>query len=78
MNCRSINNKVDLVHDYLVENSVDCAALTETWLYGDDRDNAMKIQLVPAGYKFLHVASWSSLLRLKLLMTLLHLTYVIL
>ena len=35
---------------------MDCAALTETWLYGDDRDNAVKSQLVPAGYKFLHVA----------------------
>ena len=34
---------------------MDCAALTETWLYGADRDNAVKSQLVPAGYKLLHV-----------------------
>lgn len=55
MNCRSVGSKSDLVYDFLVENNVDCAALTETWLTGDDRDNAIKSQLVPAGYKLLHV-----------------------
>jgi hypothetical protein len=55
MNCRSVASKPELVYDYLVENNVDCAALTETWLTGDDRDDAVKSQLLPPGYKFLHV-----------------------
>ena len=55
MNCQSVNNKADAINDYIVENNVCIAALTESWLTGNEQDNVIKSQSVPAGYRMQHV-----------------------
>ena len=37
-NAQSINNKTTLICDYIMSNHVDIMAISESWLYGDDRD----------------------------------------
>ena len=38
-NSRSINSKIPMICDLIISNQIDIFALTETWLYGDDRDS---------------------------------------
>jgi len=55
MNCQSVKSKPEYIKDFIVEKDVDCVALTETWLTGTDADKPTESQLVPNGYKLLHV-----------------------
>ena len=50
-NARSVRNKADLIHDYLLECDVDALVLTETWLNSDD--NVTIGELIPDGYGFI-------------------------
>ena len=52
-----MKNKADFLCDYIIENRLDFAALTETWLGKDNQDSAAIASLVPDGYKVLHVPS---------------------
>ncbi len=54
MNTRSVNNKALMVKDYVVSNKSDIAALTETWLNGDQSDVQTIGDLTPKGYKLPH------------------------
>lgn len=38
-NARSINNKTTAITDFIVSEQLDVMAVTETWLYGDRRDD---------------------------------------
>ena len=51
-----MNNKSAFINDIILENQVDCAALTETWLSSDDDLNKVVLSsAVPDGYDILHV-----------------------
>lgn len=54
LNCRSVNNKVPSLNDYLTSNNLDIFVLTETWL-GTDCDDGVINQLVPTGYDIVHM-----------------------
>ena len=56
-NARSINGKVSMVCDLIISKQLDIFALSETWLYGDDRDNspiADLLAILPT-HTFLHI-----------------------
>lgn len=53
LNARSVRNKTLIVKDFVVDNSVDILALTETWLNASGDDLAIG-ELRPSGYKFIH------------------------
>ena len=44
-NARSLNNKTHMFCDLMISNRIDIAALTETWLSGDNRDNIPLAQI---------------------------------
>ena len=50
MNAQSIRNKTADFVDYVCENKLDLVAVTETWL--QKKDDAVRVKLCPAGYKF--------------------------
>ena len=57
LNARSFNKKEQRLKDYIVDNDIDLAAFTETWLKPEDEENKMTIgDLCPTGYKFFHEA----------------------
>lgn len=39
LNARSIKRKTTMIHDMIINNSIDICAITETWLSGDHRDH---------------------------------------
>ena len=56
MNAGSIKNKANSYHDYIIGNNIDVMAFTETWLYADEKENAVHInELVPKQYCFKHI-----------------------
>ena len=57
MNCQSMNEKDASIGHYILNHKVGLciAALTETWLRGDDHDNVIINKLVPSGYRMHHV-----------------------
>ena len=54
INCRSVNNKAEIVKDYVVDKKSDIVAITETWLNGNESDCQTIGDLCPTGYKLLH------------------------
>ena len=55
VNIGSVKNKTTSLKDYVIQNKFDVIALTETWLYLDEYENAVPInELVPKGYCFKH------------------------
>ena len=56
-NTGSIKNKTFGIRDYIISEDVDIMALTETWLYADEEENATYInEIVPCGYTIKEVA----------------------
>ena len=55
MNCQSASKNGDSIKDYILEQDLDLAALTETWMVGGDADNVVKSKLIPNGYRMQHV-----------------------
>lgn len=53
LNAQSVNNKCELIVDYIIENSVDIMAITETWLVSTDTITAQ--DLTPSGYKCISI-----------------------
>lgn len=45
-NARYINNKTSSLCDFIVSRQLDIMALTETWLYGDDRDTHTLVDIL--------------------------------
>ena len=39
INCRSACNKTSAIYDFILENRLDCVALTETWLSANEEEN---------------------------------------
>ena len=57
INAGSVKNKVTGICDFIINNNVDIMAITETWLYADDNENAIYInEMTPDGYEMKHVA----------------------
>ena len=54
INCRSACNKADYISDYILEKDLDCVALTETWLHGNELDNITIQSLVTKENKMSH------------------------
>ena len=51
-NCRSVRNKTSSILDYVTQDcKPDIFAITETWL--EKRDDAVRVELCPDGYKLL-------------------------
>ena len=57
LNARSMRNKTSPIRDLVVEQDIDCLAITETWLRSDDADVINKV--CPTGYDFYHVTRGS-------------------
>ena len=55
MNSRSINEKTEIIKDYIIEYKSDITAITETWLNGDVTDNKTVGDIKPTGFKFPHI-----------------------
>jgi len=56
INCRSISNKSEMLNDFICEQSLDCVALTETWLSAQDDNNKVVLSsLLPDNYDIVHV-----------------------
>ena len=60
-NCRSVRNKAENICDLIVENNLDCLALTETWLSANEEENQAVISgLMPSncnyGRCFFHIS----------------------
>ena len=56
LNSRSVCNKSDDIADHIIEHDIDVLLITETWLSKcSDRNKVTLGELVPAGYKILHV-----------------------
>ena len=54
-NAGSIKNKATSLYDYVVSSKIDVMAITETWLYSDEKENAVHInEIVPKEYGFKH------------------------
>ena len=51
LNCRSVCNKALIISEYILDNSLDVALLTETWL--QDGDSPVIDELTPIGYSYL-------------------------
>ena len=56
MNCRSVQNKSDLISNHILEYNLDFTALTETWLSPNNQDSSTTASLVPKGYQLHHTA----------------------
>ena len=55
VNCRSVNNKSLYLLDHLLHNETDIAALSETWLSGDESRNSMFInECEDYGFRLYH------------------------
>lgn len=54
MNCQSVRNKTSLVMDHILENKVDIAVMTETWLQPGNRDLMVIGELEVPGYTLYH------------------------
>ena len=52
INCQSLNNKPDIVLDYIIDNGINVCFLAETWLKNDN-DFALKCA-TPTGYNFIN------------------------
>jgi len=57
INCQSICNKTSRINDYIVDEQIDVAILTETWLSGCEMDQKTIGDVTPSGYKFRHKVS---------------------
>ena len=53
INCQSVCNKAQVIKDYVVDNNLDIAVLTETWLC-PSKDNVCG-DLTPSGFDFQHI-----------------------
>jgi hypothetical protein len=51
-----VRNKTFELNELIVDRSMDICCISETWLHGDTRDNAIIAELLPEGYKIEHVA----------------------
>jgi exonuclease III len=51
MNARSVRNKVLMITEYITDNDIDIAGITETWLSESDNDTMTVNDLCPAGYR---------------------------
>ena len=56
LNPCSVCNKTSVLQDFVTDHNIDLMVLTETWLKGDDRDNAILAELQPHGYLSKHKA----------------------
>lgn len=54
LNTRSVRNKAHIVKDFVIDNSCDIMALTETWLKKGDEDSATVNDLCPKTHKLPH------------------------
>lgn len=54
LNPWSVCNKTTSLHDFIIDQSLDLFALTETWLTGTDNDNVVISALLPKGYSIKH------------------------
>lgn len=54
INARSVRNKCTQISDYIIENSIDILALTETWLGDENKDQILLGNLCPPGYSIIH------------------------
>ena len=50
INCQSVRGKTEFIHDYISDNDVDFAALTETWLTSEPCDQKHIADVIPLGY----------------------------
>ena len=54
LNPWSVCNKTTFLFDFIIDQSMDLFALTETWLSGTEKDNAILSALLPKGYNIKH------------------------
>jgi hypothetical protein len=55
INSRSINNKTVIINDMIVNLSLDCLFITESWMTGNPLvDNAILTDACPQNYSFLN------------------------
>jgi hypothetical protein len=55
-NPRSVKNKALSIMDYCIEFDLDMLLLTETWLFGNIKDDVILSDLVPPNYDIFHQA----------------------
>ena len=49
LNAHSVRKKGDTIKDYIADNKLEIAALTETWLSNDDGDQRYVKEMTPSG-----------------------------
>jgi hypothetical protein len=54
LNCQSVNNKAEIISDYLCECDLDILFLNETWLRTGESNKRIIGDLLPPGYSFKH------------------------
>jgi hypothetical protein len=55
MNARSIGNKTYEIREFILDKDLDALAVTETWLHGDARDDAVLSEFLPTAYNCEHI-----------------------
>ena len=55
LNCQSIKQNTTILNDWIVDNKLDIAVLTETWLTGTEVDKTIISEICPLGYTCVHV-----------------------
>ena len=55
LNCQSTKQKTTILNDWIVDNKLDIAVLTETWLTGTEFDKTIISEICPLGYRCVHV-----------------------
>lgn len=52
LNCQSVRNKIDQIHDLIIEKDLDILTLTETWLTPHEKDDFFVNSLELVGYEY--------------------------
>ena len=55
LNCQSTKQKTTILNDWIVDDKLDIAVLTETWLTGTEFDKTIISDICPLGYTCVHV-----------------------
>ena len=55
LHCRSLRNKTASIIDHIIDEDLQCLALTETWLRTSDIDQRVIGEVTPEGYSLHHV-----------------------
>ena len=52
---RSVSNKTESIHDFILDNKLDVLAITESWLRDSMLDQVVEGELLPSGFKIFNV-----------------------